>query len=663
VFRAVLIANRGEIACRVARTCRRLGIRAVAVYSDADADSLHVRACDAAFRIGPPPARDSYLDGDAILAAARDGGAEAIHPGYGFLSENAGFAEAVADAGLVFVGAPAAAMRALGSKSAARALMAEAGVPILEGYHGDAQDDDALAAEAERLGYPLLVKPSAGGGGRGMRIVETADALGAALVSARREAASSFGDERLLLERYLTNARHIEVQVFADNAGNAIHLFERDCSAQRRHQKVIEEAPAPGLSPATRDALGRTAVAAARAVGYAGAGTVEFLLDEIGGFHFIEMNTRLQVEHPVTEAITGHDLVEWQLRVAAGADLPVAQEAVALDGHAIEARLCAEDPAAGFLPSTGPVRLMRLPEDGVRIDTGFEAGDAVSPHYDSLLAKLVVHAPTRAAARARLSEALGEVAVAGPVTNRDFLIRVLAEEAFRAGTLDTGHLDRHLEALTASEAVPPEPVLALAALAALRDQDSGDPASPWAALRGWRLNAPARRAVNFRVGEDVATVQSEGAAFRFPGGHTRQVRALPSEAPRLAVEIDGEAHAAVAVCDAGAALVFAPDTTWRLPLFDPVAEAEAGAREAAPAVPLAPMPGVVVSVDVAGGDRVAKGQPLLVIEAMKVEHTIRAPAAGTVDAVHYAVGDRVDEGAELAAFTPEETLASQPSKP
>ncbi len=655
MFRTLLIANRGEIACRIARTCRGLGLRTVAVYSDADAGSLHVRACDAAMRIGPPPARESYLDGEAIIAAARDSGAEAIHPGYGFLSENADFAEAVAAAGLAFVGAPPAAMRALGSKSAARALMARAGIPILGGYHGDAQDDATLAAEADRVGYPLLVKPSAGGGGRGMRIVADADALGTALESARREAASSFGDDRLLLEHYLAKSRHIEVQVFADNEGNTVHLFERDCSAQRRHQKVIEEAPAPALSPAMRAALGETAVAAARAVGYAGAGTVEFLLDG-SGFYFIEMNTRLQVEHPVTEAITGYDLVEWQLRVAAGEALPAAQEAIAGDGHAIEARLYAEDPAAGFLPSTGPIRLMRLPGEDARVDTGFEAGDAVTPHYDSLLAKVIVHAPTRDAARARLVTALAEVAVVGPLTNRDFLIRILADDAFAAGTLDTGHLDRNLDALTAREDRPPEPVLALAALAAMRDQDdaAGDPASPWAALRGWRLNAPARRAVSFHLGEDIATVLSEGSAFRFPGGRTRQLRSLPAEAPWLAAEIDGKASTAVAVCDAGTAIVFASDRTWRLPLFDPVAEAEAGAGEAATGVPLAPMPGVVVAVAVAGGDRVEKDQPLLVIEAMKVEHTIRAPCAGTVDAVHYAVGDRVDEGAELAAFTPEE---------
>ena len=655
MFRTLLIANRGEIACRIARTCRGLGLRTVAVYSDADAGSLHVRACDAAMRIGPPPARESYLDGEAIIAAARDSGAEAIHPGYGFLSENADFAEAVAAAGLAFVGAPPAAMRALGSKSAARALMARAGIPILEGYHGDAQDDATLAAEADRVGYPLLVKPSAGGGGRGMRIVADADALGTALESARREAASSFGDDRLLLEHYLAKSRHIEVQVFADNEGNTVHLFERDCSAQRRHQKVIEEAPAPALSPAMRAALGETAVAAAQAVGYAGAGTVEFLLDG-SGFYFIEMNTRLQVEHPVTEAITGYDLVEWQLRVAAGEALPAAQGAIAGDGHAIEARLYAEDPAAGFLPSTGAIRLMRLPGGDARVDTGFEAGDAVTPHYDSLLAKVIVHAPTRDAARARLVAALAEVAVVGPVTNRDFLIRILADDAFAAGTLDTGHLDRNLDALTAREDCPPEPVLALAALAAMRDQDdaAGDPASPWAALRGWRLNAPARRAVSFHLGEDIATVLSEGSAFRFPGGRTRQVRGLPAEAPWLAAEIDGEALKSVAVCDAGTAIVFASDRTWRLPLFDPVAEAEAGAGEAATGVPLAPMPGVVVAIAVAGGDRVEKDQPLLVIEAMKVEHTIRAPCAGTVDAVHYAVGDRVDEGAELAAFTPEE---------
>ena len=656
MFRSVLIANRGEIACRIARTCRRLGIRTVAVYSDADAGALHVRDCDAAIRIGPPPARESYLDGEAVLAAARESGAEAIHPGYGFLSENADFAEAATASGLAFVGAPAAAIRALGSKSAAKALMADAGVPILGGYHGDAQDDAALAREAERIGYPLLVKPAAGGGGRGMRIVEEAAALGPALQSARREAASSFGDDRLLLERYLAPSRHIEVQVFADTRGNTIHLFERDCSAQRRHQKVIEEAPAPGLAAAARDALGRTAVAAAQAVGYVGAGTVEFLLDADGEFFFIEMNTRLQVEHPVTEMVTGYDLVEWQLRVAAGEALPAGQEAVALDGHAIEARLYAEDPAAGFLPSTGPIRLMRLPGGDARVDTGFETGDAVTPHYDSMLAKVILHAPSRAAARAKLSAALAEVAVAGPVTNRDFLIAVLAEDAFAAGTLDTGHLDRNVDALAARAEAPTDAVLALAALAAMRDRDgsSGDAASPWTALRGWRLNAPAFQEFSFRSGEDILTLAVEGEEFRFPGGRRRRVRELPSEAPLIDAEIDGETVSAVAICDAGAAVVFTPERTWRLPLFDPVAEAESGAGEATAGVPLAPMPGVVVAVGVAGGDRVEKGQPLLVIEAMKVEHTIRAPAAGTVDAVHFAVGDRVDEGAELAAFTPDE---------
>ena len=656
MFRSVLIANRGEIACRIARTCRRLGIRTVAVYSDADAGALHVRDCDAAIRIGPPPARESYLDGEAVLAAARESGAEAIHPGYGFLSENADFAEAVGAAGLAFVGAPAAAIRALGSKSAAKALMDRAGVPILGGYHGEAQDDAALAREAERIGFPLLVKPAAGGGGRGMRIVPDAAALGNALESARREAASSFGDDRLLLERYLAPARHIEVQVFADTMGNTVHLHERDCSAQRRHQKVIEEAPAPGLSDAVRDSLGRAAVAAAEAVDYVGAGTVEFLLDEDGDFFFIEMNTRLQVEHPVTEMVTGHDLVEWQLRVAAGEALPVSQEAISVEGHAIEARLYAEDPAAGFLPSTGPIGLMRLPGEGARVDTGFEAGDSVTPHYDSLLAKAIVHAPSRAAARARLAAALAETAVVGPVTNRDFLIAVLGEDAFVRGTLDTGHLDRNVAALTAREATVPPAVLSLAALAAMGDRDraAGDAATPWDTLRGWRLNAPARRTVAFRHGEDVLTVEVEGEEFRFPDGQRRTVRTLSGEPPLIGVDIDGEAVSAVAVRDGGAVLVFMPERTWRLPLFDPVAEAEAGARESAAGVPLAPMPGVVVAVNVASGDRVERNQPLLVIEAMKVEHTIRAPSAGTVDAVHYAVGDRVDEGAELAAFTPDE---------
>jgi len=656
VFGSVLIANRGEIACRIARTCRRFGIRTVAVYSDADAEALHVRACDTAIHIGPPPARESYLDGEAVLAAASESRVEAIHPGYGFLSENADFTEAVDAAGLAFVGAPAEAIRALGSKSAAKALMARAGVPILGGYHGDAQEDAALGSEAERIGYPLLVKPVAGGGGRGMRVVQNAAALGPALESARREAASSFGDDRLLLERYLAPARHIEVQVFADTRGNTVHLFERDCSAQRRHQKVIEEAPAPGLSAEIRGALGRAAVAAAEAVGYVGAGTVEFLLDGDGEFFFIEMNTRLQVEHPVTEMVTGFDLVEWQLRVAAGEALPAGQEAISVDGHAIEARLYAEDPATGFLPSTGPIRLMRLPEEGVRVDTGFATGDGVTPHYDSLLAKVIAHAPSRAAARARLAGALAETAVVGPITNRDFLLAVLAEDAFAQGTLDTGHLDRDVEALTAREGGPADAVLTLAALAAIRNEDdaSGETGAPWTALRGWRLNAPARRAVAFRHGEDILSVGAEGAEFRFPGGRSRTVRILPSEAPMIGAEIDGEAVSAVAVCDAGTAVVFMPDRTWRLPLFDPVAEAESGAREAAAGVPLAPMPGVVVAVGVASGDRVEKNQPLLVIEAMKVEHTVRAPSAGTVQAVHYAVGDRVDEGAELAAFTPDE---------
>ena len=653
MFRSVLIANRGEIACRIARTCRRLGIRAVAVYSDADAGALHVRACDAAIRIGPAAARASYLDGEAVLAAAGETGADAIHPGYGFLSENADFAEAVSASGLAFVGAPAAAIRAVGSKSAAKALMARSGVPILGGYHGDAQDDATLAAEAGRIGYPLLVKPAAGGGGRGMRIVLDAGTLRPALESARREAASSFGDDRLLLERYLAPSRHIEVQIFADTRGNTVHLFERDCSAQRRHQKVIEEAPAPGLTAATRDALGRAAVAAAEAVGYVGAGTVEFLLDGDGGFFFIEMNTRLQVEHPVTEMVTGYDLVEWQLRVAAGETLPEAQENIGLDGHAIEARLYAEDPAAGFLPSTGPIRLMRLPGERARVDTGFETGDVVTPHYDSMLAKVIVHAPSRADARAKLSAALAEIAVAGPVTNRDFLIAILAEEAFAAGTLDTGHLDRNVEALAAREEVPTDAVLTLATLAAMRDRDAsfGEAASPWTTLRGWRLNASALQEIAFRYGEDILTLAVEGAEFRFPDGRRRIVRARPSEPPLIDAEIDGETISAVAVCDAGAAVVFMPERTWRFPLFDPVAEAETGARETTAGVPLAPMPGVVVAVSVAVGDRVEKNQPLLVIEAMKVEHTIRAPSAGTVDAVHYGVGDRVDEGAELAAFT------------
>ena len=664
MFDSVLIANRGEIACRVIATCRRLGVRTVAVYSEADAGALHTRLADTAIAIGPPPARQSYLDAGAILEAARKSGAQAIHPGYGFLSENADFAEACAASGFTFIGAPAAAIRAMGSKSAAKAMMAAAGVPILEGYHGTGQDNATLAAEAARMGYPLLIKPSGGGGGRGMRVVTGPDELEAALESARREASSSFGDDQLLLERYLAGPRHVEVQVFADTHGDTVHLFERDCSVQRRHQKVIEEAPAPGLDPATRDAMGAAAVEAARAVGYVGAGTVEFLLERTGKFFFMEMNTRLQVEHPVTEMITGHDLVEWQLRIAGGEKLPVSQAALAINGHAIEARICAEDPAADFLPGTGPVAHFGMPVTSpeLRIDSGIETGDTITPHYDSMIAKVIAWGETREAARARLAEAMTEVAVAGPVTNRDFLIRVLGHDAFVQGGVDTGFLDKTLDALNAAPAEPPDAALALAVLAERADRKAcavarsdaaGDPNSPWAARGGWRLNAPPHEKIGFRLGEAIHTVAVNGNHFELPGASRAVDGGWTGEATMRAV-IDGTAVEATVVRAGPETTVFTADTTWRFTAYDPLGEAEAEAGATGSAVPTAPMPGIVVAVEVAAGAAVEPGTALMVIEAMKVEHTIRAPVAGRVDAVHYRAGDTVDEGAVLVDFTPSE---------
>jgi len=630
LFSKILIANRGEIACRVMRTARRLGVATVAVYSDADAGALHVATADAARRIGPAPARQSYLDIAAILAAARDSGAEAIHPGYGFLSENAEFAEACAAAGLVFIGPPPGAIRTMGSKSAAKALMEAAGVPVVPGYHGDDQSPARLAEEAERIGYPVLIKAVAGGGGRGMRIVAGKGEFARALDGARREAQGAFGDDRVLLERYLPRPRHIEVQVFADTHGNTVHLFERDCSIQRRHQKVVEEAPAPGLSAAQRKALGEAAVAAARAVGYVGAGTVEFVA-AAGAFHFIEMNTRLQVEHPVTEAVTGVDLVEWQLRVAAGEELPLRQRDLALRGHAIEARLYAENPARGFLPATGTVTGLRLAAgEGIRIDTGIRAGDAVTPFYDALLAKIVAWGEERETARRRLAAALGASAVAGLATNLGFLARLAGDAEFAAGAVDTGYIERRGEALTAPRPVPREAVAA----AALQRLGTAAAAEPWERGDGWRLNLPAApRSLRFRCGEaEIAvTARRDGGGWR--------------------LDIAGDS----APADPGRAIVFGDEVTlggesWRLVPVDPLAPPDAA--ELAAGRLTAPMPGRVAQVLVAEGAAVRRGEALMVIEAMKMEHTIAAPRDGVVARLAYAVGDPVEEGAELVALAP-----------
>ena len=667
MFDTVLIANRGEIACRIIRTCRRMGIRAVAVYSDADEDALHVALADDGRRIGPPPSRDSYLDIDAVMAAARASGADAIHPGYGFLAENPEFAAACAAAGIVFIGPPVEALRAMGSKSAAKALMEKAGVPVLPGYHGDAQDDETLKKAAKKVGFPLMIKPSAGGGGRGMRLVERAKDFAEAVAAARREAKSSFADDRLLIERYLHRPRHIEVQLFADSQGNAVHLFERDCSIQRRHQKVIEEAPAPGLPLATRDAMGEAALTAAHAIDYVGAGTVEFLLDREGAFYFMEMNTRLQVEHPVTEMITGQDLVAWQIDVAAGGALPMAQDEIGMNGHAIEARLYAEDPARGFLPGSGTLSHLRLPNGNahLRIDSGVREGGAVPRHYDPMIAKLIVHGRDRDAAIARLRSALAAVEIAGLATNAAFLARIAAHPAYEAADIDTSFIDRHLAELVPEADAAPDEILAAASVAVLFDRadaagrhspGAGDPHSPWRTADGWRLNAESFQEITLRDGEQTLIVGVHGGArdarLELPGG-VRSARGARNGARRVSLELDGAPVAATVVRHGGEVTVISGGDTRRFVLYDPLAEAEAHAGETGGGL-TAPMPGVVVALPVAPGAAVRKGAPLIVVEAMKVEHTIRAPADGTVESILFAVGDPVEEGAELVAFTPAE---------
>ncbi len=660
----ILVANRGEIACRVLRTARRLGIPTVAVYSDADEGARHVALADEAYRIGPAPARESYLKGGAIVEVARRSGARAIHPGYGFLSENADFAEACAAAGITFVGPPPAAIRAMGSKSAAKRIMADAGVPLVPGYHGEDQSPERLAREAGRIGFPVLVKATAGGGGKGMRAVADPAAFADALAGARREALASFGDDRVLLERYLARPRHVEVQVFADAHGNAVHLFERDCSIQRRHQKVLEEAPAPGLPAATREEMGRAAVAAARAIGYVGAGTVEFLLDEDGRFYFMEMNTRLQVEHPVTEMITGQDLVEWQFRVAAGEPLPLRQEALTITGHAIEARVYAEDPARDFLPSIGVLSHLRPPPESahVRVDTGVREGDAVTIHYDPMIAKLVVWDTSRPAAIRRLRAALSAYQVAGITTNLAFLGAVAAHPAYAAADLDTRFLDRHRKDLVGDPGPASDTVLAVACLDELlrRADDagraaraSGDPWSPWHRTDGWRLNADYHHALTFVDGgalvRVVAHYRPGASELELPGGKVT-VRGSRNGPDELVADVGGARIRATVVRSDADRIVMIQGRGHRLAIHDPDAASE---RDVGGGSLVAPMPGKVVVVLVEPGAEVRKGQPLLVLEAMKMEHTVVSPRDGRVAAVHFAAGALVGEGAQLVALEPQ----------
>ncbi|MGB8326110.1 MAG: biotin carboxylase N-terminal domain-containing protein [Steroidobacteraceae bacterium] len=662
VFKSLLIANRGEIACRIARTAQRMGLRTIAVYSDADARARHVASCGEAVHIGAAPAEASYLRIEAILEAARRTGAEAIHPGYGFLSENAEFAVACARAGLIFVGPPPEAIRAMGSKAAAKTLLERAGVPLTPGYHGERQEPEWLEREADRIGFPVLIKASAGGGGKGMRRVDRREDFATALAACRRESAASFGDDRVLVEKYLLRPRHIEIQVFADAHGHCIHLFERDCSVQRRHQKVLEEAPAPGMTAERRAAMGTAAVAAARAVGYIGAGTVEFIVAPDGTFYFMEMNTRLQVEHPVTEMITGLDLVEWQLRVAGGERLPLAQEQLALRGHAIEARIYAEDPDRGFLPATGRLVHVSLPAASprVRIDTGVRQGDEITPYYDPLIAKLIVWGETRNQALAQLGLALAQYRIAGVANNLAFLARLIACPAFVSADLDTTLIERSgAQLFPGTQAVPDEVWLVVAASELVRQQSrpfaagdaTGNPSTPWTTLDGWRLNEYAQRHLTLRHGETERTMSVRYLRDAWDLQLADRVARASGSAiatDTFDIDLDGKRHHALVVAVGAQRHVFLRDLAFVLTIVDPLvtsgatAESDIGLR--------APMPGRVVALLAMPGAALAAGAPLLVLEAMKMEHTITAPSAGQLRAFKVAAGDQVGEGEELVDF-------------
>ncbi|WP_291297568.1 biotin carboxylase N-terminal domain-containing protein [Elioraea sp.] len=658
MFRSLMVANRGEIAVRVFRTARRMGLRCIAVHSEADAGAMHVAMADEAIAIGPAAAAESYLRIERIIEAARRTGAEAIHPGYGFLSENPAFAEACAAAGIAFVGPGPAAMRAMGGKAAAKALMEKAGVPLVPGYHGAAQDPGLLAAEASRIGYPVLIKASAGGGGRGMRVVADAAAFVEALAGAQREASASFGDAQVLVERYLTRPRHIEVQVLADTHGTTLALSTRDCSIQRRHQKIVEEAPAPFISDAMRTGIEAAAVAAARAVGYVNAGTIEFIAED-DAFFFMEMNTRLQVEHPVTEAVTGLDLVEWQLRIAAGEALPFTT-APAVTGHAVEVRLCAEDPRAGWRPSTGRLSRFVMPDgEGVRVDTGVREGDSVTPHYDSMIAKIIAHGGTRGDAIARLRAALAATRVEGVATNLDALAAILAHAGFAEAAPTTGFIAAHEDVVLAPP--PPAPTRALiaaavAVLVAERDAEGG--AGPWCRHDGWRLFGRARRTLTLRAGDRPVTlaIAYGPAAWEITlDGATHNVSA--EAGPPMRVRIDDARYVAdCSLRDGSVGVTLPGQGSWRIAVEDALTPASgdlAGDDRIA-----SPIPGRVAAVLCVAGDAVTRGQVLVVIEAMKTELRIAAPVDGTVARVDVAAGDQVEEGMELVKL--EAATASAP---
>jgi 3-methylcrotonyl-CoA carboxylase alpha subunit len=659
LFRKILIANRGEIACRVMRTAHRLGIRCIAVYSDADRDALHVALADEAYRLGPAPVAKSYLRGERIIEVARAAGAEAIHPGYGFLSENADFALACDAADLTFIGPPAAAIRAMGLKDEAKRLMEAAGVPVVPGYHGEEQEPARLAEIAAAIGWPVLIKARAGGGGKGMRVVRSNRVFAAALEDARREAAASFGDDRVLVEKYLERPRHIEIQVFADRHGQAVHLFERDCSLQRRHQKVIEEAPAPGMPEAMREAMGAAAVRAAEAIGYVGAGTIEFIADARDGldperFYFMEMNTRLQVEHPVTELVTGTDLVEWQLRIAWGESLPLSQEQLSLAGHAIEARLYAEDPTHDFLPSTGRLRHLALPApgDSVRVDSGVRAGDVISSFYDPMIAKVIVHGQDRAHALSLMARALGEVEAVGCTTNTTFLGALVRDPEFAAGRVDTGLIERRLDVLLEATAPQTDDALVFAALDAIGIFTAAPDADPWSTLKGWRLWRGARQLAH--LGHDGARLEVP-VLFMDDGGFEVQLdsgaviaRVVRQAGERVTLDLGARLLSATVITGQSELTVFIDGREHRFALTDHLA-AEAGGALADNRV-IAPMPGRVVLLEVREGASVDAGTRIAVLEAMKMQLSLAAPIAGTVRDLSVAEGEQIEEGAVLCTL-------------
>ncbi len=661
MFSKILIANRGEIACRVIKTARRMGIATVAVYSDADRDALHVRLADEAIHIGAAPARESYLLAERIIEAATATGAQAIHPGYGFLSENAAFAQACADNGICFVGPPTSAIEAMGSKSAAKNIMAKANVPLVPGYHGDDQNPELLRAASDKMGYPVLLKATAGGGGKGMRQVWAAAEFDEALAAAKLESLSSFGDDTMLVEKYLTKPRHVEIQVFCDSLGNAVYLAERDCSVQRRHQKVIEEAPAPNMSEELRRLMGETAVQAAQAINYVGAGTVEFLLDEDGSYYFMEMNTRLQVEHPVTEMVTGQDLVEWQLKVAYGEALPLRQDEIKVVGHAFEARIYAEDPANDFLPVTGTLEFLQPPEESkhVRVDTGVCQGDEVSVYYDPMIAKLIVWDESRERALQRLATALREYRIGGTVTNLDFLYNLVTAQPFIDAEVDTGFIEKHRELIFHDRQQDLERELPLAAFAlllhkqqhSLPGSQATDPWSPWQGSGAWRMNEPHvhRLTLYCHQREHLIEVEQRGELFIVSAAGRKVHLRGELNGDTLHLDVDGHRQRATLASTADGFTLYLADGACHFhEVLPDTGEDDASDNKGGLS---APMNGTLVTLLVEPGITVEMGTPLLVMEAMKMEHTIRAPQDGQVEAFYYQPGDLVDGGAELLSFT------------